>query len=92
MTAKRLGQPRPDKPFTITVNGQPVDAYPGESIAATLLAAGHRIFRRTAQNAPRGLFCGMGICYDCLVTVDGVPNVRSCVTPASPGCAVEVPE
>lgn len=80
-------------PITITVNGQPVQAYSGESIAAALMAAGWRSFRRTAVNStPRGFFCGMGICFDCLVTVDGVPNVRSCMTEAREGCVVEVRE
>ncbi len=92
MTATRLGHPRPEPSFTIMVNGRPVEAWPGESIAAVLLAAGRRVFRQTAGHAPRGFFCGMGICFDCLITLNGVPNVRSCVTPAAPDCVVEAPE
>jgi len=76
--------------ITVTVNGQPVDAFAGETVAAVLLAAGQRIFRRTRQaNAPRGLFCGMGICFECLVTVNGTPNTRACVTPVVNGMAIE---
>lgn len=91
MVAQRLDNIERKPPFTITVNGSPVEVYPGESIAAALMAAGWRVFRRThANNSPRGFFCGMGICFDCLVTVDGVPNVRSCMAEARPGCAVEV--
>lgn len=86
-------------PITISVNGTPVTAYPGESIAAALLAAGIRILRSTGRsmrrtepgNAPRGLFCGMGICFDCRVTVNGVPKVRSCLAEVQPGDEVEVP-
>ena len=79
-----------ETPVTITVNGQPVQAYAGESIAAALLGAGTRAFRRAeATGAPRGFFCGMGACFDCLVTVDGVPNKRSCMTEVHEGCVVE---
>jgi NADH dehydrogenase/NADH:ubiquinone oxidoreductase subunit G len=75
---------------TVTVDGDPVQAYPGETVATVLLAAGRRTFRHTDQlHAPRGLFCGMGVCFDCLVTVDGQPNVRACVTPVHAGMVVE---
>ncbi len=91
MNAYRLDNIERGTPVTITVNGHPMEAYPGESIAAALLAAGRRAFRQTlGGNAPRGLFCGMGICYDCLVTVDGVPNVRSCMTAVQEGCVIEL--
>ncbi len=78
--------------ITITVNGDTVAAYAGESIAAALLASGRRAFRRHPGGSPRGLFCGMGMCFDCLVTVDGVPNVRACVTEARDGCKIELRE
>ncbi len=77
-------------PISITVDGEQVEAYPGESIAAALLASGRRAFRRTAkENAPRGIYCGMGICFDCVATVDGVPNVCTCMTAVHPDCVVE---
>ncbi len=76
--------------FRFTVDGQPVEAYPGETIAAALLAAGRRIARRTARRGePRGLFCGIGVCHDCRMVVDGEPNVRTCLTPARAGRVVE---
>ena len=66
--------------------GEPVDARPGQSIGAALLAAGHRSLRTTRRGAaPRGLFCGIGVCFDCLVTVNGRPNVRACLTEAREG-------
>lgn len=72
------------------VDGRPITTYAGETVAAVLLAEGVRAFRRTAQRGePRGVFCGMGICYECLVTVDGAPNVRACVTTVTPGMSVE---
>jgi predicted molibdopterin-dependent oxidoreductase YjgC len=74
---------------TITVDGAPMQAFLGESIAGALLAGGRRAWRRTPQGQPRGLFCGMGICFDCTVTVDGVPDVRACVTPVAEGMVVE---
>jgi predicted molibdopterin-dependent oxidoreductase YjgC len=77
------------EPFQITVDGKPVTAYAGETIATVLLASGFRIFRHTArQGEPRSVFCGIGICYDCLVTVNNVPNQRACMTFAKPGLAV----
>ena len=72
----------------LVVDGQAVDAYEGETIAAALLAAGRRTLRHTASGgAPRGVFCGIGVCFDCLVTVDGC-QIRACVTPAQDGMQV----
>jgi predicted molibdopterin-dependent oxidoreductase YjgC len=65
---------------TLVLDGEPVTAYEGESVAALLLAEGHVATRVTATGAPRGVFCGMGTCFDCLVVVDGVPNTRACTT------------
>ena len=67
--------------LTLLVNGETCTAYRGESVHAALLAAGYRILRKTAHDdEPRGIFCGMGVCYDCLVTINGVPNQRACMT------------
>jgi aerobic-type carbon monoxide dehydrogenase small subunit (CoxS/CutS family) len=57
-------------------------------VATVLLALGRRTFRHTGHGAPRGLFCGMGVCFDCLVTVDGVENVRACLTPVTEGMVI----
>jgi sarcosine oxidase subunit alpha len=77
-------------PITVKIDGRPVTAYAGETVAALLLAEGIRTFRHTARNGqPRSMFCGIGICYDCLVTIDGVPNIRACVTGLTPGMAIE---
>lgn len=84
------GAVRRGEPFDITFDGVPLQAFPGETIAAALFAAGRRVLRRTAlAGEPRSLFCGMGICHDCLVVVNGEPNVRACATPASPGMRIE---
>jgi predicted molibdopterin-dependent oxidoreductase YjgC len=57
-----------------------VTAYEGETVAALLLAEGHVATRTTRGGSARGVYCGMGVCFDCLVVVDGVPNTRACVT------------
>ena len=78
------------QPFHFTFDGVPVLAYPGESIAAALLAAGKRQWRTTARlAATRGLYCGMGVCWECTMVVDGKPAVRACMTVAAPGMRVE---
>lgn len=74
----------------IEVDGEAVTAYEGETVATALLAAGRTVLRHTARHgAPRGIFCGMGVCFDCLATVNGVRNVRTCVTYVEPGMEVE---
>jgi aerobic-type carbon monoxide dehydrogenase small subunit (CoxS/CutS family) len=75
--------------FEFLFDGEPVSAYPGETVSAALLAIGRRVLRRTPGGEPRGLFCVMGICQECLVVVDGVPGVRACMTEATPGLRVE---
>lgn len=68
---------------TITVDGQPITAYLGETVAGALLANGWRSWRRTASGQPRGLFCGMGVCFDCTLTVNGASDVRACLEPVA---------
>lgn len=76
--------------FAFTLDGERVEAFPGETVAAALLASGARALRRTAKRGqPRSLYCGMGICWECLVTVDGAPSQRACMTEAKPGMRVE---
>lgn len=70
-------------------DGQPIVFGQGQSIAAALTNAGLRAFRHTAKGAHRGMFCGMGVCQDCLVTIDGIPNQRACMTPAASDLAIE---
>jgi D-hydroxyproline dehydrogenase subunit gamma len=90
MTATRVedGVRRPP-PVAIEVDGARVDAYPGESLATALLALGVRAFRRTRSSAPRGPVCNMGVCFECVVVVDGEPGVRACATQVREGMRVE---
>ena len=80
---RRLGPLEGRQALTVQVDGEPVPAFAGESVATVLLAQGRRTLRHTKHGAPRGLFCGMGVCFDCLVTIDGLENVRACLTPVS---------
>ncbi len=75
--------------ITIIVDGHPVSAHEGETIAGALLASGRRAWRHTRHGQPRGLYCGIGLCFDCLVTVNGAPSVRACLTPVAAGMVVE---
>jgi predicted molibdopterin-dependent oxidoreductase YjgC len=71
---------------TFELDGRPVDVVPGGSVAAALIAAGVSSWRTTrVAGRPRGLFCGIGACHDCLLTIDGVPNLRACLVPAAAG-------
>ncbi|MBR0673147.1 FAD-dependent oxidoreductase [Neoroseomonas soli] len=76
-------------PIRFTFDGREVDAIPGESIAAALSAAGIVAFRHTAKGEPRGLWCGMGACWDCVVTVDGRSGQRACMVKVEAGMRVE---
>ncbi len=81
--------PERGEPFTFRFDGREITAHPGESIGAALLAAGIRGLRATRfAGAPRGLLCGIGSCFDCLVTVDGQGSQRACLTPATPEAEV----
>jgi predicted molibdopterin-dependent oxidoreductase YjgC len=83
------GGVRRTRKITIFLNDQPLTAYLGESVAAALMAEGQLAFRRTARRRDlRGLFCGMGICYDCLVVIDGEPGRRACMTEVREGMRV----
>ncbi|MDQ4213245.1 (2Fe-2S)-binding protein [Microbacterium capsulatum] len=68
----------------ITVDGETVQGVDGQTIAGVLLGAGRRTWR-TAAGAERGIFCGIGICQDCVLTVNGVEGVRACQRPAVDG-------
>jgi predicted molibdopterin-dependent oxidoreductase YjgC len=73
----------------IRVDGRPVLAREGESVAAALLAAAVSTFRRSARSgSERGAYCGMGACFECLVMIDGRPNVQSCLVPVVAGMEV----
>ena len=84
-----LGDREVGRLVSVSVDGKEIQAVEGEPIAAALLAQGIRVFRKTPRfGDPRGLFCGIGRCTDCIMTVDGTPNVRTCVTPIKAGMVI----
>jgi D-hydroxyproline dehydrogenase subunit gamma len=79
-------------PVTLAVDGREVHARSGESVAAALLAAGISAFRRAAVSAaPRGPWCLMGACFECLVTIEGVRQ-RACMVRVEEGMRIEIGE
>ena len=75
--------------FLMEVDGASALAHHGETVASVMLASGNRVLRNTRKEGkPRGLFCGIGVCYECLVVVDGRANVRACMIRAIPGMKV----
>jgi predicted molibdopterin-dependent oxidoreductase YjgC len=73
-----------------TFDGQKMLALPGQSVGAALLAANQRILRSTRfKEDDRGVFCGIGICFDCLVVINGVGNQRACLIEVTAGMNVQ---
>ena len=72
--------------IAFTFDGEPMSAEAGQTIAAALMADGIVSWRSTRfGDSPRGILCGIGVCYDCLLTLNGEPNVRACVTRVEAG-------
>jgi predicted molibdopterin-dependent oxidoreductase YjgC len=70
----------------VTIDGEPCTARAGDTVAAALFAAGRAACRTTpVSGAPRGPYCLMGACFDCLVELDGRPNVQACMVTVRPG-------
>ncbi|MGH3261093.1 MAG: (2Fe-2S)-binding protein [Trebonia sp.] len=66
--------------MTINVDGVAQQAHLGETVVAALIADGDVAVRRTRSGSARGVYCGIGVCFECLVSVDGIPNTRACMT------------
>ncbi|MBY0522402.1 MAG: (2Fe-2S)-binding protein [Gemmataceae bacterium] len=73
----------------IKVNGVAVDVPEHTNVAAAVTRAGHVHFRRSVTGQPRGPLCGMGICFECRVTIDGQPHRRSCQVLCRPGMEIQ---
>ncbi len=87
----RIGSINRSEPVTFTVNGNTVTAYKGEMLLASLMAAGYKSLKKSPlKNEPRGALCGMGVCFECIVTVDGITNTRSCMTEVEDKMKVEI--
>ena len=76
--------------FEIVVDDRAITAYPGETVAAAMLCAGLRTTRSSAlPGQPRGFFCGMGVCWECAVRIDGTRTERACMERVRPGIRVD---
>jgi aerobic-type carbon monoxide dehydrogenase small subunit (CoxS/CutS family) len=76
----------------LTLNGKSITVEDGTTVAAAILNSGALRFRRTVTGKERGPLCGMGVCFECRVTIDGVRHRRSCLVPATDGMVVETDE
>ena len=85
-----LGEQKDIEWVTIIVNGKPLKAKKGEMILAALHAEGIIVNRYTTKrHEPRGIFCAIGRCTDCVMVVNGKPNTRTCITPLTAGMDVK---
>ena len=88
--SNRIDPSSPDQEREFTMDGVTLRARKGETVAAALLAVQHRRLRTTSRTGQaRGLFCGMGVCFDCVMQIDGVPNQRTCQVVVQDGMKVE---
>lgn len=86
-TENGSGQGR-DSRVRATFEGEPLSCEPGASVAAALISTGKNAWRETRTGAKRGLFCGIGVCFDCLVEIDGESGQRACMIPLADGMDV----
>lgn len=73
----------------IVLNGRALAVDAGSTVAAALLTAGESAFRVSSSGEPRAALCGMGICYECRLTIDGIEQRRACLVRVRPGMRVE---
>jgi predicted molibdopterin-dependent oxidoreductase YjgC len=73
-------------------DGRPLEAQDGQTIAEALLSNGITTVRKTRKGADRGVYCAIGVCYECRAIVNGTPNIRICMTPVTQGCKIMTQE
>ena len=81
-----------DRTVTIVVDGRVLHVAAGISVAAALINNDVRAFRHSVNGSPRGPLCGMGVCYECRVTADGIPHRRACLITVTDGLAISTVE
>lgn len=85
-----LGEIEKGQKITFFMDGKMIEGYAGEPIAVALKASGVMIHRYTQKaHEPRGIFCSIGRCTDCVMIVNGVPNIRTCITPLVAGMRIQ---
>ena len=77
------------KEVSLLIDDERVTAHEGESVASVMMLEDKVAMRTTTDGQPRGVFCGMGVCFDCLVVIDDVPNTRACMTWVKEGMTVK---
>ena len=90
VSGRRVDSLQRGRQIVFFVNGRSTPAHTGETIHAALIAAGYRQFRRSKTHQPRGVFCGMGACYECMVTINNGSIQRACMTMVEEGMKVEI--
>ncbi len=75
-------------PVTLSVNGRAITVAAGTMVSTAIALAGVSVFRRSVTGGPRAPLCGMGVCFECRVTIDGRPHCRSCQVPCAEGMEV----
>ena len=89
MTQLRIAARPTGNRVVIYINGETFTAYEGDTVLAALVASGHRSLRHSRKiGEPRGPLCGMGVCYECLVTINQRPNQRACMTEVEDGMEI----
>ncbi|WP_028795044.1 (2Fe-2S)-binding protein [Thalassobaculum salexigens] len=89
MTFARFAGPTKAAAVTLTVDGQRIAARDGDTVATALLAAGRQAIRCSAVTGePRAPYCQMGVCFECLVEIDGVADRQACLVPVRNGMVV----
>lgn len=77
----------------IRVNGENIPAFAGETVLAALIASGYKTIRKSpVLKEKRGALCGMGVCFECLATIDGIPNKRACMVQVDDNMEIELDE
>ncbi len=89
-SGRRIDSLQRGRKIIFFVNGRSKTAHMGETIHAALIAAGYCQFRKSKTHQPRGVFCGMGVCHECVVTVNNGPTQRACVTVVEEGMEIEI--
>lgn len=78
--------------LAVSLNGKALTVPPGTTVAAAVVIGGYSSFRRSVSGEPRGPLCGMGVCFECRVTVDGMRHVKSCQMLCRPGMQIDTDE
>lgn len=79
-----------ERSLKVLVDGEVTLATKDETVAAMLIRTGKHVFRNsTERGKPRSVYCGMGLCHECLVSIDGVPRVRACMTKVRSGMVID---